>query len=55
MAASRTNLPVCENLQGVYVKGCSEVYASSEEEVFELVKKASLNRAVSCTSTYICT
>jgi kinesin family protein 5 len=45
------NLPVHEEKnRGVYVKGLLEVYVSSEEEVFEVLRRGGTARAVSATN-----
>jgi len=49
--AQNDNLPIHEDKsRGVYVKGLLEVYVSSIEEVFEVMKKGQESRVVSFTS-----
>lgn len=49
--ASQDNLPIHEDKsKGVYVKGLLEVYVSSTEEVYEVMRRGSENRVVASTS-----
>jgi kinesin family protein 5 len=49
--ASHDNLPIHEDkTKGVYVKGLLEVYVSSTEEVYEVMKSGGNNRVVAYTS-----
>ena len=49
--AQHDNLPIHEDkVKGVYVKGVLEVYVSSTEEVYEVMRRGSNNRVVAYTS-----
>jgi hypothetical protein len=51
--ASQDNLPIHEDKsKGVYVKGLLEVYVSSTEEVYEVMRRGSENRVVASTSKF---
>lgn len=51
--ASHDNLPIHEDkVKGVYVKGLLEVYVSSTEEVYEVMRRGGNNRVVAYTRTY---
>lgn len=51
--ATNDNLPVHEEKnRGVYVKGLLEVYVSSVEEIYEVLRRGGQARIVSCTSMY---
>lgn len=51
--AQHDNLPIHEDkVKGVYVKGVLEVYVSSTEEVYEVMRRGSNNRVVAYTSKY---
>jgi len=49
--ASNDNLPIHEEKnRGVYVKGLLEVYVSSVQEVYEVMKRGGASRVVAFTS-----
>ena len=49
--AQHDNLPIHEDkVKGVYVKGVLEVYVSSTEEVYEVMRRGGNNRVVASTS-----
>lgn len=51
--ASHDNLPIHEDkVKGVYVKGLLEVYVSSTEEVYEVMRRGGNNRVVAYTSMF---
>lgn len=53
--ASKDNLPIHEDkTKGVYVKGALEVYVSSTEEVYEVMRRGGSNRVVAYTSKFFC-
>jgi kinesin family protein 5 len=48
---SSDNLPIHEDkTRGIYVKGLLEIYVTSVEEVFQVMKTGALARAVAATS-----
>ena len=45
----KNNLPIRENkLKGIYVDGATEVYVSAEEDVMNVIRTGTANRAVCC-------
>lgn len=52
--AVQDNLPIHEDkVNGVYVKGVTEVYVASVEEVYEVLNRGSSNRVVAFTSNCV--
>jgi hypothetical protein len=51
--ASKNNLKVREEkTKGIWVEGATEVYVSSEQEVLDIIRMGTSNRAIAETSMY---